>query len=1352
MSLESCIKKAGMALTKEDAAAIRVIRDDIVKGGRDHLQGELSPNEQAVAEYLDILELERDFIMRQVNAVGGALADPNLSPSNFAKQAAKNLEDATRRFPRKGILRPATETKVIDAKTGERIQDTPENRRVAVLNMSDRPHLVDPLMRVLDLSTERTHKTIEYLYPDFYTLPVDQVLAIVAKFDETAALGLAKHFGILPREARKLIPANYNVFRMKQIHKSIGGPTEVMEIESPDLGEVTVPVSPDADWFYGWAGEVVGDWIQKNETLPLYFKVESVAERDMVENNPDNPLSVTIKYAQIVQEAEEAPPFGIRKGLAWLRDTLGIKGALGAVPQTKLGDFVQHGMESVPEYTKTIKLMDAWMNGEMEGHHNLATRWLKFNKAFKDGAKLLGEFMHASTLAGVDVISFAMPDAATYKKMSKKKRKLWDKKELDYRRLAPFWAKLAKHGEQVEYQRKVYDIKTERQVDAGKPIMVSEAQLIYLQVRDTYSVARDMMIHRLEVRILETEATHAAKATLIAKLRKQFEVGTITPYFPLARFGRFHAVAKTADGETVAFIKRENARDRNRWMNEMRAEGFAVTPFEEKLTDIEQMNKVDPGFVTSVVGLLEESTIITDDPETGQPKMTPGTQIQDEIWQLYLRTLPEMSARKAYVHRIGRLGFTGDALRSFADHTFHTTHQMAKLKYGVYLSMILKGIEDDATIVMQRASGIKNMRELGWRPETFEGADIHDVMFDTTLGGQRYRDLFKKFTDKEMSKEEASEKATDQILEESEHDQAWATPLANEMKRRHAYNMNPKSAAWSTKMTAFGFLWFLSSSPAAGFLNLTQTPVSAYPILRAEFSGQGAGMELLKAARNYTGQKWLGWDKEGIHRMTASLKNDIGKDGKQSEIGERAAMEEFWRIGIFSKTRTRDLMSIGQGGSAYSLETEKYMEMAGYIFHKTEEMNRAVTALAAYRLARKKFSSNKNWSASRQHDEAVLLAEELVEMSHFDYTNTNRPRFMQGDKGRVVFLFRNYSLNMTYRLIRDFRDGIWRNKNIPKAERDKARTRFLGMIGMTTIFAGMAGWPMMSAVEVIANNLLSDDDDDEGVHFDFLGDPNRPFDSKARLRRLLHDATEEHIAQGWGQKVATAVMKGPWTAFAGTDLSQRASLNNLWIREVPDNLWGNKQDLLLHLMGEFAGPIAGVGFNWGAAWDNAAEGRSFRAWEKVMPKAVGDIIKTIRYATQGAQTYQRDMIVSPEEMSSWDLFVQISGFTPTRLSDRYEQNRAIKDMEQSLRGRRQDLMNSLFMAWRVGDQSEGRAVLQEIIKWNRSNPRYPITSDGIIQSAKNRAAYDLRTVGGVAVDKRLMYLQETMRFTSRPQQ
>ena len=208
-----------------------------------------------------------------------------------------------------------------------------------------------------------------------------------------------------------------------------------------------------------------------------------------------------------------------------------MEATLGAVPQTKLPDLVRYGMDSVKEYTRTVKQMDAWMNQVIEAHHALAKEWLTFNRDNKKDAKILGELMHASTLAGVDVMNFQMPDAATLKKMNKEKRAMWTKRAEDYQALLPFWEKLGK-GPKNSYQSYVYDAQKQTIVPAGPEAQLSQAQFIYASVRDTYAQQRDMLVHNLEQRIEQTEANQASKAALITALRKQFEAGRITPYFP----------------------------------------------------------------------------------------------------------------------------------------------------------------------------------------------------------------------------------------------------------------------------------------------------------------------------------------------------------------------------------------------------------------------------------------------------------------------------------------------------------------------------------------------------------------------------------------------------------------------------------------------------------------------------------------------------------------------------------------------------------------------------------------------------------------------------------------------------
>ncbi len=1377
-SLEACIRKAGKALRKEDADAIRKIRDDIYGVGdvsRD------AANQNAVDEYIQIIDEERDAVVNQIEERGGVIADRTLSPSEFAKQTGELTEEQARKFPRIGMQRefdhradmltmspedlhnilmqfdPDLASEILKAHGGiEAIRPLEGEARTTVVDLyieNIEPFLSDriPLRYMKDLFGKEIPKpkekkpTAEELQEDMFgaDLTAQQLADLERKKDLARDTGQEEvetgDVGDLFSEAQKQVDIEDVAATYEIITNEVQGGFSVLKNNKmiPEWFATEANAQERIDILSGAreqsVEEAVDESLKKGNNLK--YKAEDIFERDLVDADPENPISVTTKYGAAMQNAEEATEQ--RGGFRGMIDRLikagdmGIEGVLAAVPQSKLKDFIRYGMGSVKDYVNEVKKMDAFMNRLMEGHAALGKKWLNFNRANTSGAKLLGEFMHASSLAGVDPIEYSAPDAATFKKMNKTTRKVWRKRAIDHQILMPFWEKLSGMGEQVDYTHREWDPVAEKHIETYS-LKVSEAQAIYLEVRDTYAEQRTRIMHGIDVRIEDSEADETSKLKLIAELRRQFEKGKIVPYFPLTRFGKYWVIVKDPDdpGKVVGFFKREKRSERNALIAQLREDGFVAFPADEMATDFAAVNKIDPTFVTKITGMLEEKEIVSIDPETGEKTTRPGTEIADQIWQLYLRALPEMSARKAYIHRKGRLGFTHDALRAFGDNTFHNTHQLAKLVHGAELNGLLRDAGVEAEILLQQAALIDNMEKNDYRPEGYEGMSMHDVLYAEIT--PEYRQLYLKYQkengtqDDAMLDQDAADRARAKLKAESEHDGPWAVPVAKELAKRHEYTMNPKSAAWATNLTAFGFMWFLSTSPAAGILNLTQTAISAYPIMRARFAGAGAGMALLKASKEYATAPTIDKYMKKLHNDKIDDPTQPGTQLEVDDRGERAALQYFNEIGMFAKTRTRELMGFAERGVQFGDKRQKAMEMTGWIFHKSEEMNRVVTAMASYRLARRKLAGDTTKTEMAKHLDAIDMADEMVEMSHYDYTNTNRPRLMQGDMGRVVFLFRNYSLNMQYRLIRDFRDGIWKNKNIPEEARREARARFVGIIGMTSVFAGLSGWPLIYGVRFLFDTMLGDDDE--------------PYDSRTELRKWMTEA--------WGETASEAIFKGPWDTLTQATLSSRASLNNLWIRELPQNLRG--KDLLLHLAGEGLGPIMGIGLNYAQGFSDLSGGHTDRALERFVPKAVSDVMKTIRFATQGAQTYQKDMIMSPEEFTSWDLSVQFMGFTPANLTLRYEQNRAIKDMEAKLKMRRTHILNTLFSAYKLNDRAGARNAMQWVLAWNRANPRYPIDANTILRSAQTRSAYDLRTVGGIAVDKRLQYLQKELRFTERP--
>lgn len=93
------------------------------------------------------------------------------------------------------------------------------------------------------------------------------------------------------------------------------------------------------------------------------------------------------------------------------------------------------------------------------------------------------------------------------------------------------------------------------------------------------------------------------------------------------------------------------------------------------------------------------------------------------------------------------------------------------------------------------------------------------------------------------------------------------------------------------------------------------------------------------------------------------------------------------------------------------------MRVASTLFHNAERFNREVTFIAAYRLARESGS---------MHDQAFEQAMDSTYKGHFDYSAGNRPRIMQGNIAKVIFLFKQFGQNMIYTLARTAHQSLKR--------------------------------------------------------------------------------------------------------------------------------------------------------------------------------------------------------------------------------------------------------------------------------------------------------------------------------------
>ncbi len=384
---------------------------------------------------------------------------------------------------------------------------------------------------------------------------------------------------------------------------------------------------------------------------------------------------------------------------------------LGAVPLNYFTELKRPNMTAVDDYLKIKRSMDAYRGKKHSAMDEIAQEWRKFarlgwgplSRKGKARAAQLAELMHEATLAGVDPASndpevMKQPAYAALRKrymaLPPSGRDLYNKVRDTYRQQAEETDKIL-----LDNVRKAQKIAEDR----------AEAQ--FLEELDRIDRAK-MQPSAKKMAIEDAKRAHAAARTKaqwsmkarLTRLRIAFEASRVQPpYFPLARFGRYYALVRDVDGGVLSFSKREKAADRDRLAADLRR-AYPTAKIEVGVMDENQNAReaMDPRMVAEIETLVGGAGI---DPST-------TAALLDSIWQRYLETMPDLSARKRFIHRKGTAGFDADAMRAFAHHMFHAAHQTARLKYGLELQENLNRSVDQARRSDDPTRGVTLTNEL----------------------------------------------------------------------------------------------------------------------------------------------------------------------------------------------------------------------------------------------------------------------------------------------------------------------------------------------------------------------------------------------------------------------------------------------------------------------------------------------------------------------------------------------------------------------------------------------------------------------------------------------------------------
>lgn len=214
----------------------------------------------------------------------------------------------------------------------------------------------------------------------------------------------------------------------------------------------------------------------------------------------------------------------------------------------------------------------------------------------------------------------------------------------------------------------------------------------------------------------------------------------------------------------------------------------------------------------------------------------------------------------------------------------------------------------------------------------------------------------------------------------------------------------------------------------------------------------------------------------------------------------------------------------------------------------------------------------------------------------------------------------------------------------------------------------------------------------------------------------------------------------------GTDLTNRIGMPDLWFRTSNRDVEG--KDWWQSVLEELSGPAFAIAGNvainapqvlWQSAnWMfNSGEfdgSKLSRGIEGSVPVWMRNVIKTGRYASEGVNTWYGDPVV--ENLNPWQLFLQVQGFTPAEVSERYSINNRLKNQEGRITDRRKAIVAELANSVRAGKPLP-EAAIDRMRAFNQEYPTWAITGDAIKQSARSRERASQRNEAGVSINPKL---------------
>ena len=973
-----------------------------------------------------------------------------------------------------------------------------------------------------------------------------------------------------------------------------------------------------------------------------------------------------------------------------IKDRVARRESLALLTRRQLVDVSKKYIPRVKDFLRRNEQMDADRTEWQARAGEVTQKWTKLSSKER---RSVARVMHASTVAGVDPSEKYKP-SITDKQYKDEKEKFKRQAEIYARTRGSSADAIAKEKELDDRMRKEPGRKAAyHSLVKAWSLMTDTQKEVYIDARDYHKELSANTLQALVDRIETSGASIDTRKDIVAQLRLQFESARArAPYFPLSRFGQFWVSVGENENRSVSFFETE--KEAVKLYNKIKKESDTKVRFGKKFDDLGAAGVVPLSFVSSVNDLIADAKTFNSEAQKD---------LKDGIYQIYLESLPELSARKQNIHRHKVRGFSDDALRSFAKVAFHGAANLAKTRHGQEIQKTLDNLRADIKEAQDPEISLSKIQNLKLFRDSYIDIPYKKIKDDMGMAGRannndEHAELAKMLelaavfsSTEEVEKEISSLEVridTSSKLTKRLQNITFATDVVSELGLGHSATMNSQVSPIATQLNQLGFIWYLGLTPAAAIINTFQVPMITLPVLGAKYGASKANTEVARAYKDY----FINQRKGQMPSIETSLKGV-----------ELESYNELVRQGVIDKTQANDLAGMTEEGHQYSPTSHKVMSVLSFGFHHAEKLNREVTAIAAYRLAIK---------SGMSVEKSINYASDVTYETQFDYGSTNRARLFRGNTARVVTQFKQYSQGITYLYSRALHQKLKGDTPEAKSQATKA---LYGMLAAQFVVTGVLGMPLVRMLGMLTEglvNALSGDDDD--------------FDYEAAIRQAAAELA--------GKQAGKALTKGIFDAATPASLHGRLSVSELWFREPNRELEG--RDAYWHLMEQALGPVVGGILKSAMVGSgNIAEGEYQRGIEQLLPKQLRDVLKSVRYQSEGgARTYKGSLI---QETNAMENVLQAIGFTPSRVSDQYDQNSAKKRKAFSISSSRKKLIRGMVQAQIDRDAPSIRSYAKKITRFNELHDYYPISRSNINRSKSSTIRARRDTHDGVRVNRRL---------------